>query len=99
MKFLEDLILKLGAVDRRVIFILIGLAVLIPLLTPISLPVRETPTTVKFYDGIEDIPKNSKVLVSFDYGPSTRPEIHPMNVGVLRHMFQWSPNLYIMFVA
>ena len=86
MKFLEDIILKLGAVDRRVIFILIGLAVLIPLLTPISLPVRETPTTVKFYDGIDNIPKNSKVLVSFDYGPSTRPEIHPMNVGVLRHM-------------
>ena len=71
MKFLEDIILKLGAVDRRVIFILIGLAVLIPLLTPISLPVRETPTTVKFYDGIDNIPKNSKVLVSFDYGPST----------------------------
>ena len=41
MKFLEDIILKLGAVDRRVIFVLIGLAVLIPLLTPISLPVRE----------------------------------------------------------
>ena len=33
MKFLEDIILKLGAVDRRVIFVLIGLAVLIPLLT------------------------------------------------------------------
>ena len=95
MKFLEDIILKLGAVDRRVIFVLIGLAVLIPLLTPISLPVRETPTTVKFYDGIEDIPKNSKVLVSFDYGPSTRPEIHPMNVGVLRHMFRNGHQVYI----
>ena len=58
MKILEDIILKLGAVDRRVIFVLIGLAVLIPLLTPISLPVRETPTTEKFYNGIEDIPKN-----------------------------------------
>ena len=66
MKFLEDIILKLGAVDRRVIFILIGLAVLIPLLTPISLPVRETPTTVKFYDGKDNIQKKSKVLVSFD---------------------------------
>ena len=95
MKFLEDIILKLGAVDRRVIFVLIGLAVLIPLLTPISLPVRETPTTVKFYDGIEDIPKNSKVLVSFDYGPSTRPEIHPMNVGVLRHMLRNGHQIYI----
>ena len=95
MKFLEDIILRLGAVDRRVIFVLIGLAVLIPLLTPISLPVRETPTTVKFYDGIDNIPKNSKVLVSFDYGPSTRPEIHPMNVGVLRHMLRNGHQIYI----
>ena len=59
MKFLEDIILKLGAVDRRVITA-IGLAVLIPR-NSISLPVRETPTTVKFYDGIEDIPKNSSI--------------------------------------
>ena len=33
MRFLEDIIVKLGSVDRRVIFILIGLAVLIPLLS------------------------------------------------------------------
>ena len=65
---LENLIIKIGDVDRRVIFVLIGLAVLIPLLTPVSLPIRETPTTVKFYEGIEEIPKGSKVLVSFDYG-------------------------------
>ena len=48
MNKIENLIIKIGDVDRRVIFILIGLAVLIPLLTPISLPIRETPTTVKF---------------------------------------------------
>ena len=47
---LENLIIKIGDVDRRVIFVLIGLAVLIPLLTPVSLPIRETPTTVKFYE-------------------------------------------------
>jgi hypothetical protein len=32
MRYLEDMILKLGSVDRRYIFLLIGLAVLIPLL-------------------------------------------------------------------
>ena len=81
---LENLIIKVGDVDRRVIFVLIGLAVLIPLLTPVSLPIRETPTTVKFYEGIEEIPKGSKVLVSFDYGPSTRPEIHRIHILFLK---------------
>ena len=92
---LENLIIEIGDVDRRVIFVLIGLAVLIPLLTPVSLPIRETPTTVKFYEGIEEIPSGSKVLVSFDYGPSTRPEIHPMNVAVLRHMLRNEHKVYI----
>tara|TARA_B100000123_G_scaffold146473_1_gene108180 strand:- start:40 stop:891 length:852 start_codon:yes stop_codon:yes gene_type:complete len=95
MNKIENLIIKIGDVDRRVIFILIGLAVLIPLLTPISLPIRETPTTVKFFEGIEQIPEGSKVLVSFDYGPSTRPEIHPMNVAVLRHLLRNGHKIYI----
>ncbi|MGY8808880.1 MAG: hypothetical protein ACKVLG_02885, partial [Fidelibacterota bacterium] len=71
MKFLEDMILKFGSVDRRFIFVLIGLAVFIPLLYPIDLPIRTTPTTEKVYKAIDAIPANSKVLMSFDYGPST----------------------------
>ena len=47
MKFLEDMILKFGSVDRRFIFLLIVLAVFIPLLRPIDLPIRTTPTTEK----------------------------------------------------
>ena len=35
------------------------------------------------------------MLVSFDYGPSTRPEIHPMNVGVLRHILRNGHQIYI----
>ena len=61
MRFLEDFILKLGSVDRRYIFLLIGLAVLIPLLRPIDLPIRTTPTTEKVYKAIQEIPANSKL--------------------------------------
>ena len=63
MRYLEDMILKLGSVDRRYIFLLIGLAVLIPLLRPIDLPIRTTPTTEKVYKAIQEIPSNSKVLM------------------------------------
>jgi hypothetical protein len=61
MRYLEDMILKLGSVDRRYIFLLIGLAVLIPLLRPIDLPIRTTPTTEKVYNAIAEIPANSKI--------------------------------------
>ena len=95
MRFLENMILKLGSVDRRFIFLLIGLAVLIPLLRPVDLPIKETPTTRKVYDAIEAIPSNSKVLMSFDYGPSTKPEIHPMTLGVMRQLLRDDHQIYI----
>ena len=95
MRFLEDMILKLGSVDRRYIFLLIGLAVLIPLLRPIDLPIRTTPTTEKVYKAIAEIPANSKVLMSFDYGPSTKPEIHPMTLGVMRQLLREDHQIYI----
>ena len=37
---------------------------------------------------------NSKVLLSFDYGPSTMPEIHPMAIALLRHMFAKNIKVY-----
>ena len=39
MRFLENIIVKFGSVDRRVIFVLIGLAVLVPLLSPVDLAI------------------------------------------------------------
>ena len=86
MRFLENIIVKFGSVDRRVIFVLIGLAVLVPLLSPVDLAIRPTPSSQRVYDAVDSIPDNSNVLISFDYGPSTRPEIHPMTLGIMRHI-------------
>ena len=50
MRTLENIILKLGSVDRRVIFVLIGLAVLVPLLRPVDLAIRPGEDSQKVYD-------------------------------------------------
>ena len=95
MNFLVELILKLGKVDRRWIFLIIGVVVLIPLIYPISLPVRATATTQQAYDTIDNLKPNSKVLLSCEYGPSTKPEIHPMTTSVLRHLFRNGHKVYV----
>ncbi len=87
MKWLENLLIKLGSFDRRVIFVLIGLSVLIPLIWPVDIPVRATEQSKKVYEALSELKPNSNVLLSFEYGPSTKPEIHPMAVGVLRFLF------------
>ena len=95
MNYLIDLILKLGTVDRRWIFLVIGIVVIIPLFFPLGLPIRATKTTQKVYDTIEALPHGSKVLISCEYGPSTKPEIHPMTLAVMRHLFKNNHKVYV----
>ncbi len=95
MKKLADLIIKLGNVDRRWIFLLIGIVVIVPLFKPIGLPVRPTDSSQDTYNALEALPEGSKVLLSVEYGPSTKPEIHPMTIGVMRHLFRNNHKLYI----
>ena len=95
MDKISDYILKAGTIDRRWIFLIIGLAVLLPLFFPLGLPIRATIATQKVYDAVEALEENSKVLVSFEYGPSTKPEIHPMAIGLLRHLFTNWHKVYV----
>ena len=76
---MKNYILKLGNLDRRIIFLLIGLAVLVPLINPnlIDLPLGEDRNTKIVYNSISDLNVNDRVLVSFAYGASTKPEVHP----------------------
>ena len=86
---IEKFLIKLGSLDRRIIFIIIALSVCIPLLYPdlVKLPVIPKKDTVKVFQEIENLKERDKVIVSFEYGPSTMPEIHPMAIAILRHLF------------
>ncbi len=79
---------RLGDLDRRWVFIIIGLSVFIPLLVPLGLEVVTTPTTVDVFNAIDSLPAGTRVLISFEYGPSTQPEVEPMGVALLHHLFR-----------
>ncbi|HID93204.1 MAG TPA: hypothetical protein EYP60_03810 [bacterium (Candidatus Stahlbacteria)] len=78
---------KLKSIDRRIIFVLIALTVILPILHPIGLPVRVSEPVRKLYEAIEALPPGSRVLISLDYDPATFPEVYPMNLAVVRHCF------------
>lgn len=82
---MAGLVEKLAAIDPRIIYIVMGLAVLIPILFPIGLRVTVTPPTQSAFEAIEKLPEGTRVLVSFDYGPSTSAENDPMAAAILRH--------------
>jgi hypothetical protein len=78
----------LERLDRRWIFLAIGLLVLGPLVFPLGLPVTVTRPTRQFAAAIDALPDGSLVLMSCDYDPSGRPELVPMTKTALRHLWR-----------
>lgn len=77
----------LERLDRRWIFLIMGLLVMGPLLFPLALPLFVSPPVRGFHDTIDRLPNGSTVLMSCDYDPGARPELVPMTQTALRHLF------------
>jgi hypothetical protein len=73
--------------DRRIVFILVALAVIIPMLFPVNLPVSVSEPTQKLYDYIDELPAESTIMLAFDYGPSSLAELSPMAKVLLKQCF------------
>lgn len=78
---------KLMNIDRKIIFILVALTVIIPTLIPVRLPTAVSEPTQKLYDYIDALPPESTIIIAFDYGPSSLAEPEPMAKAVLQHCF------------
>jgi hypothetical protein len=75
-------------IDRRIIFLVIGLCTLLPLLYPVGLPIKISPEVRGMYDYIEKLPEGSVFLLSLDFDPASKPELHPQAIALLRHAFR-----------
>ncbi|MCK5106665.1 MAG: hypothetical protein KAQ76_03810 [Elusimicrobiales bacterium] len=74
--------------DRRLIFALLTILMFIPLIKPLGLPNKSIGVSgQQVYDFIEKLKPGGFVLISLDYDPSTRPELHPQAKAVIRHCF------------
>ena len=80
------LVTFLEKLDRRWIFLAVGLLVLMPLLFPLALPLYVTAPVADFVRAVDSIPDGSKVLMSCDYDPGSIPEMVPMTRTALRHL-------------
>jgi len=78
---------RLFSVDRRWIFLFVALAVMVPILYPLGLPVTTTGSTRAAFEYIESLHAGDVVWLSYDYGPSSAPENDPMAEAFLRHCF------------
>ncbi len=84
MKIIEFL----STLDRRIIYLILALVVVLPLVIPSVQKVRVMTPVNKLFDAVESIPDDQILMIDFDYDPQTLPEIEPMGIAVLRHAFQ-----------
>ena len=76
----------LSTLDRRWIFLVMGILVLEPLLFPLALPLKVTPPVQGFVDAIDHVKPGSTILMSCDYDPGAIPELVPMTRTAFRHL-------------
>jgi len=69
---------KLQNVDKRVFYLLMALAIAIPTISPIGLPVDVTPPVKQTFDFVTSLPEGSKVIIGYDYEPGDEIDLNPM---------------------
>lgn len=78
---------KLQNVDRRVIYTLLIVVLLVPMFKPLGIPLAVNATTQVVYDTIEALnPQEDVVLFVIDYSPGGSPDVHPQALAVAEHL-------------
>jgi hypothetical protein len=74
-----------ATLDRRWVFLLMLLAVAVPILIGLRFPEEPSPMAQRVGKTIEDLPPGSVVLMALDYDPSAQGELQPMASAFTRH--------------
>lgn len=75
-------------IDRRIIFAVVFLTLLIPMLVPYAMPCKPTSDVQTMYDFFDRAARNNKpVFLSFEFDPTGAAEQEPMARAVMRHIF------------
>jgi len=86
---------KLLKIDRRIIFIFVALALIVPMFLTITQHISVSPEVQIIYDTLKGLQPGSKVLMAFDYDPPSAPELQPMAVAILKYCFKNNLKVYI----
>lgn len=73
---------KFQNVDKRVLYLLLALAIGIPIVAPLGLPIRVTPMVQSAYDFINTLPAGSIALIGYDFEPGNDIDMCPQANGL-----------------
>lgn len=83
MKIFETL----AKIDRKIIFAVLAIVIIIPLIRPIGLITRASSRAMDVFNAVDAIPEGKPLMISIDFDPGSMPELYPMLTSILRHAF------------
>ncbi|MGE5580183.1 MAG: hypothetical protein ACM3WU_09095 [Bacillota bacterium] len=84
MSFME----RLSNLDVRILWVLLVIALLVPMINPMGLPLPMKPETRAGFDFIDSLPSGSWVLMSVNISPMGEPENWPSAIAQFRHFMK-----------
>jgi len=79
---------SIAHIDRRVMYTLLIVMLLIPLINPIGLPLSISSDVRSAYETIEALQKGAVVILSTDYSAGASPELWPQTVAYTKHLMK-----------
>lgn len=82
----ESIWSKLLSIDRRILYWILVVLIIIPLVTPLGLPIPISDATRKFYDVLNSLPEGSVVILDNSAGVIAWAEIGPATIAVTKFL-------------
>lgn len=73
---------------RQILWIVLAISIAFPLIYPLGLPIQVSTSTKKTYDTIQNLPKDSIVVLYVEYQSGNWPECGPIETSYLYHLAQ-----------
>lgn len=77
----------LAKIDRKIIFIVLAVVIIVPLLRPLGIISRASRRAEAVFNAVEAIPAGKPLMISIDFDPGSQAELYPMLNSILRHSF------------
>jgi hypothetical protein len=87
----------LGQIDRRIIYLVLSIVVVVPLIVPLKLMKDVSPRAREVFAAIDDLKDTGKpLMISVDFDPASLPELYPMLISMIRHAFARSIKVMVL---
>ena len=86
---------SLSAIDRRVVYFVVGVAIIVPLVFVPNPPMSPTEEGMSFHRAVQRLKQGDVVLLATDYNAGSAAELGPMTTTLAHHVFARGAKLVV----